>query len=247
MCKRWGLLLPSAWLLLAAIVHAHEPITLHYTVRPPYTLAGKDAQSLEGIAGQRVIRILHRANIPFRLNITVPLRQLNIIKDNKGRDCTFDWYKTIERLRYAKFSEPFAQDSPYVYVTHSAASPPTPLTLSTIKDSGLTMVRVEGYAYGETIDNWIKTGDVKSVTTHGEESDLLIMIMRLRADFALMLDAEVRHLLQRNEKLSNAIRIYELQDHPEPEFTYFLCSQKVDEETMKAFNRALAELPFARY
>lgn len=234
-------------LLLATLLHAHEAIVLHYALRPPYTLASTDPHSLDGVAGKRIVDILRRAGIPYHLNKTPPLRQLDAVRDNKSRDCTYDWYKTPEREIYARFSEPFAQDSRYVYVTRKNSVVNAPVSMSQIINSGLTMVRVSGYSYGADLDAVIKSGQIKTLITHGEEIELMTTIMRKRSDFGLLLADEVSYILRHNELLRAELRVYETSEMPEPEYTYFLCSHKVDNDTMSAFNQALLELPFTRY
>lgn len=239
------------WLLLLVVfsgsVLAHEKIVLHYSERPPYTLTGEDHLSLSGLAGTRVITVLRDANIPFAIRATPPLRQIDIIRENSGRDCTFDWYKTSERERFARFSAPFAKDSPYVFIAATSVNIPKPLTLSMIAQSGLVLVRADGYSFGQQIDPLLTSGTLRNISIRGNELDLLLMLRHRRADYALMLESETRYYLEIHPKLRSVLTIHRPEGLTEPEFTYFLCSKKVDADTMNAFNVALQQLPSLQY
>ncbi len=87
-------------------------ITLHYHERPPYYMTGP--LGVYGLCVDPAKLAFNRANIPFRWEKTPAKRQLDIIKENRSKDCIIGWFKNPDREKFAKYSHVIYQDKPTI-------------------------------------------------------------------------------------------------------------------------------------
>ena len=90
----------------------NDLITIHYHERSPYYVTGP--LGVYGLCSDPAKLAFKKAGIPFRWEKTPAKRQLDIIKNNRSRDCLLGWFKNSEREKFAKYSLYIYMDKPAI-------------------------------------------------------------------------------------------------------------------------------------
>ena len=188
-----------------------------------------------------VIRAFETSGIAYQLVETPARRQLEIIKQNKGRDCIVGWFKIPSREKFGKFTLPIYQDKPMIALAVKQAGLPDKYdSVETIlKNRNLTLLRKDGYSYGKFLDEKIDEYKPRQEMTTVENLSMLKMIHSRRADYFFITGEEAKSLLQLSGFPLSDFQLISFSDIPKGNRRYLLCSRQVGDEVIDRLNAAL--------
>lgn len=214
------------------------PIRILYHERAPYYFTNE--QSISGLCGEPAEKAFQGAGITYILQPTPPKRQLEILIRNTERNCSIGWLKTTGRKSFARFTHPIYQDKP----TLALARIDTPLAQQNLMldqlltNRELTLLVKEGYSYGEFIDRKLLQASPPTITTTGNDSNMLRMIVAGRADYFFIAAEEALALIEQ-EHASDLVQMVHLADMPAGNKRYIMCSKMVSESEIQLLNMAI--------
>ena len=226
-------------LLLCASPGLAQEIVVHFNPRPPYHVLS--AGQLSGLTGEPIRRALARAEITYVLQETPAARQLVMARENQGAHCFVGWYKTRERERYARFSQPVYRDQPNIVLF--AADNPRTNEITSLKQllaaPDLVLLSKKSYSYGPELDALLaQIRPVRQAVTV-ENLQMLKMLHARRADYMFMAPEELEPLLVAAQLARDDFVARRLPDMPQGETRHLMCTRAVDPQLIERFDAAL--------
>lgn len=237
-----GLMAVSAAAFLPAQAH-HLPITIYFHVRPPYAEPGAPV-GVKGLLVAPIIKAMNDAGIEAQWVEMPPARQTEAIKRGAEPACGLGWFKRPDREEYAIFTAAIYKDRPTVIVARKDdARFAAPVSLQrTFSDPRLSLLVRTGYSYGEIVDGWLQQYHPSTEETAGANEVMLNMVANGRNDYTIMAAEEADYLLERDAALGAALHVVALNDAPEGEQRYLMCSKSVPADTIARLNAKLIDL-----
>ncbi|WP_228895642.1 substrate-binding periplasmic protein [Pseudoduganella aquatica] len=221
--------------------NAAPALTLQIVQRAPYLMVGPGKQ-MSGISVAPTVAAFRHAGIDVAWEEVPALRQLQRLRANQEKVCSVGWYKTPERERYAKFSDPVSQDSPWAAFAFRGYTPPPSASVRAIfSDPGTKILLKQGFVYGDYLDQAISTMTAQRMDTNGDMHQLFKMIAAGRADISFAPLEEIRYHLDQGSISRASIRIIEFPEMPAGYPRRLMCSKRVDDDLLRRFNAALGE------
>jgi len=231
-----------AWLQNSGELPApdQEPIViLHYHERRPYYIT--TWTKVQGLVAGTVARAFEFAEIPYKWQQTPAKRQLDLIRNNDSLSCGVGWFKTAERQKFGKFSNPIYQDSPFVAVAMAENTLiQSMLTLDQLLgEHRLKLLVKAGYSYGTDVDSKIRELLPWKVETTADNQDMLRMLEGHRADYCFMTKEEATDLFMHAGFNKDKFIMVPFAAIPNGNKRYLICSQQVPDEIIERFNLAV--------
>lgn len=221
---------------------SEEPLLMVFREKPPYSYTANGVQ--KGFLLERTRQILEKAGIQSTFEILPPKRIFADIEADTRPVCSFGWYKTPEREKFALFTQPIHKDRPHIVLAApaSAAALKHHKTLKRLlADRNLTMAVVDGVSYGPELDKMIAS--FAGVVDRALISPLQVAqkIAAKRADFMFMDQDDYEYLLATDPGFKNdrLIRI-NFPDMPPGLLRYILCSRKTGADLIGRLNSGIA-------
>ena len=219
-------------------------ISIHYHERAPYqetTDAG-----VKGLTGTPVTLVFQKAGISFEWVKTPSKRQLKIIKDNYGCDCSVGWFKNPEREKFARYTYCIYQDKPQIALARAdnRRLKSGVRVASALSNRELTLEVKDGYSYGSFLDAKIARHKPKIDRTTSENTYMLKKIYEKRADYFFIAPEEADSLIEASGFVREDFKYIIFSDMPEGEKRYIICSQEVKDEIIEKLNKAITEHVF---
>lgn len=209
--------------------------------RAPYLIVGP-GNRVSGISVAPTVAAFQRAGIEVAWEEVPALRQLQRLKLNQEKVCSVGWYRTPERERYAKFSAPVSQDSPWAaFAYRGYALPKDASVLGIFADRQTRILLKNGFVYGDYLDQAIASMKAQRMDTNGDMHQLFMMIEMGRADISFAPLEEIRYYLDKGTVSTAGIRVIEFKEMPAGYARRLMCSKLVDDELIRKFNAALSE------
>jgi uncharacterized protein (TIGR02285 family) len=221
----------------------HLPITIYFHVRPPYAEPGAPV-GVKGLLVSPVIKALNEAGLEAQWVEMPPARQTEEIKRAVEPACGLGWFKRPDREEFAIFTAAIYKDRPSVIVTRKDdARFAAPAALERIfSDPRLKLLIKTGYSYGKIIDDWLQHYRPAAAESAGTNETMLNMNANSRNDYMIMAAEEADYLLERDAPLSAALHAITLNDAPEGEQRYLMCSKSVPADAIARLNAKLVDL-----
>lgn len=211
-------------------------IALMFYDRPPYMIAAADG-SASGLSATPSEQAFKKAGISYNWNKLSSIRILEILRDNTIEACGVGWFKTEERLRFAKFTKAIYRDRPQLAITPKKFVLPSDITLAKLFKNKDTRILVkDGFSYGAAIDSMLKNGKVKVISTSEEVVHMVQMIKGNRADLSFLPEDEVNFLLEQAGFRADDFNLVRFPDAPLGEKRYIMCSKKVSDSVIQKLN-----------
>lgn len=237
-CGAWRACILPVWALSAACAAA-PVLEMHVVHRPPFLVVGPH-QQFSGSLVEPTLMALDKAQIAVKWREVPALRQLVMLRENSEKFCSVGWYKTPEREKIAKFSNPVYQDGPWVAVVTSRF-PATAATVSEVlSDTKLKVLVKDGFVYGRYLDEKFSAMRATRMVSVGDMPQLFRMMEAGRADILFVPREEAEYYLVQGRLRAGALRILTFPEMPHGYFRYLMCSRQVDDSVLARFNAALA-------
>ena len=217
----------------------NDLITIHYHERFPYYVTGP--LGVYGLCSDPAKLAFKKAGIPFRWEKTPAKRQLDIIKNNRSRDCLLGWFKNSEREKFAKYSLYIYMDKPAIALARADNKeiiPGRPLE-ETLFNVNLILLRKNGYSYGQFVDAKIAELNPKQEITNAENVGMLKMIHSKRADYFFISEEEAEELTASSGLPKTDFKYIKFSNMPQGNKRYLLFSKKVEDEVIDKINAAI--------
>lgn len=218
---------------------ADEVITVHYHERVPYYVTGP--YGVYGLCADPLKKAFKGAGIPFRWQKTPAKRQLDILKENRGRECILGWFKNPEREKFAKYTLYIYQDKPAMALARADNGEITSgkSLEETLSNPHLVLLRKDGYSYGRFVDEKIAELNPKQEITTAENIGMLKMIHSKRADYFFIAEEEAEELIISSGLPETDFKRVKFSNMPEGNKRYILFSRKVEDEVIEKINKAI--------
>jgi polar amino acid transport system substrate-binding protein len=223
-------------------VLAADVLKLLHEIREPLSFRDERGK-LTGLVVTPVEDAMTVAKVS-RLWIETPFkRQLIMVEANDEAVCAVGLYKNKERQKYAKFSHVILRslDRPSVILAHKDFQPGTGLDLLKIMSMpGIKMLKKDGASYGSVIDDLIERSNITVVSTTAEAMNMAKMIAAKRADFIFTPEGDALNMIKSTGE-EGKLHIVKPQGMPQGLERYLMCSQRVSDELLQRFNKALVK------
>jgi uncharacterized protein (TIGR02285 family) len=236
-------------LLSAMVMWVHSPpvaegdecpvITVHYHERAPYMYG--TPEGVKGLTAEPTREAFERSGVRIRWENTPSKRQMVLVQESQGCDCTLGWFRNPEREAFARFAGPVYRDSPLAGVAR--ADNARVKGAHTVEElfalPGIRLLVKDGYSYGSYLDGLLEdfTGAIERTTT--ENLNMLRMIQAGRADLFFAAPEEACSLIQSLGTPQGEISLVRFRDIPQGENRYLMCSRRVDPDLIRRINQAL--------
>jgi len=218
---------------------AADPVTLYYYERPPYYVVGAD-DTVSGLAIVPTRAAFEKAEIPYVLERTSVQRIFELMRGEPGLFCAPGWYKTAERVRFAKFTRPILRDAPTIGIARKGYVVPPGTRFSDLIATNMTLLlSTAGFSYGPYLDQQIARKDPSQIihlTSGGHR--LVDMLIAGRADLALTTEEEAETFAADGVGGPD-YPIVHFADVVEGDARYIMCSRGVPDETIQRLDRAI--------
>ena len=177
----------------------------------------------------------------FRWEKTPAKRQLNILKENRSRACLIGWFKNLEREKFARYSHPIYRDKSFIALGRAD----NPQLISngaldaTLLNSGLVLLRKNGYSYGKLLDTMILKLGPRQKMTSAENIGMLKIIHSGGADYFFISEEEAMQLILTSGLLKTDFKTIRFSNMPGGNKRYLLFSKQVENQVIDQINSAI--------
>lgn len=220
--------------------NAIEPITIYYLERVPYFYSSEDGDA-RGLIVERVRLVFEKAGVPFQFKLLPTKRHMAYLKNREANFCTIGWYKTDERLGFAKYSAYIHQNKSRIALTRADN---TRLRSGerledVLLDRELTLLVRDGYSYGPYIDK--KVSELKPVirVLPLDNSHMLKMIYAQRGDYLFTSQEEADVMIADEGFEKSDFKYVWFKNMPSGLKRYILYSRGVKDELIQKVDLAI--------
>lgn len=219
-----------------------EPLTIYYFERVPYYSTAEDGTA-QGLIVERVRLVFAKAGIPVHWEPLPSKRHMLYLQNNYGRFATTGWYKTEERQKFAKYSEPIYQNKTRIALARMDNRRLTSgLPLATVlSDPGLTLLLKSGYSYGTYIDEAIAKHSPNKKEITADSLSMIKLIHDRRYDYFFTSEEEAETLIPTAGYRRGDFQFIHFSDTPAGLKRYILYSNNVDDTLIDTVDAAIRE------
>lgn len=219
--------------LLFCIELAAAEVSVYFEERAPYVTM--ENGKLGGIVGSGVQKAFEGSKIAFKYAAIPAKRQLAAIEASNEAVCGVGWFKNPQREAFALFSNPLYKDKPTALLIrkNDARFETLQSVAELAQNDKLTILVKGGYSYGQFLDETIKSSKLKQTQTFEDNQKMAELIASNRADFMFVAQEEAQLLIGAQKDF---LAIKSLNDMPQGNKRYLMCSKKVDPSTVQALN-----------
>jgi polar amino acid transport system substrate-binding protein len=222
----------------AAAAPQDGSMTVYYEERAPYQM--RAGETVEGLTGSPAARAFEAARLKVKWEASSISRQLVILRRNTSASCVIGWFKTRERLQFAKFTKPVYRDGPIVALVRPAFAFNGGHSLhDTLTSPGLRVLLRSGYVYGAYLDALFMQTRPAQVTSPLPNSQMSELLLANRADLMFTTEEEAAQLLRHLGPKAASLQLRRFSDQVPSEPRYIACTGKVPDETIERINAAL--------
>jgi hypothetical protein len=227
-------------LLLAPLTcSAEEIIHVAYSERPPYLLPTADG-SPAGLTGAPATAAFKAAGIPVQWHKVPSNRQLAMIKDPQGMNCTIGWFAVPERMAYAKYTKPIYRDKSWALLANPAFEARGITTMDELASQRDIRVLVkDNYSYGG-LDKFIQKWHPVVAVSTASTVKMVQSVAKGSVDVMFVSEDEGAYILKHEagEHLAN-LRLLQLKDMPRGGDRHIMCSKAVPDDIINRLNKAI--------
>jgi polar amino acid transport system substrate-binding protein len=223
---------------VAAAAPPDGSMTVYYEERAPYQM--RSGETVEGLTASPAARAFKAAGLKVKWEASSISRQLVILRRNTSESCVVGWFKTRERMQFAKYTRPVYRDGPIVALVRPAFAFNSGQSIhDTLTSPGLRVLLRSGYVYGAYLDTLFmqtRPAQVKSPLPNSQMSELLLAE---RADLMFTTEEEAAQLLRHLGPRAASLQLRRFSDQVPSEPRYIACTGRVADETIERINAAL--------
>jgi uncharacterized protein (TIGR02285 family) len=164
--------------------------------------------------------------------------------ETEKQTCSVGWFKNEEREKKYKFTDPIYQNKPMIAIVNKtkrnllSVSP----DIAEILNSGLKLVVIDGFSYGDYIDSNIGEYNPETIKAMESPENIINMIALGRADYTFLAPEEARWIINRDDSLTENLDIVKMAGAPEGNFRYLLFNRDTDLFLIGKLNEAIRKI-----
>jgi polar amino acid transport system substrate-binding protein len=237
-----GFMLMFLFMLQSSALCA-EPLLVLYMERPPYYYTSREGKP-SGFLLEQALAVFASAGVPVRTRSLPAKRIVQMLKEEQLNAASVGWFMTEERRHWGVFSSVLYQDQPLVAVHRKGvlSGEGEEVALSDLlKDRTVVLGAIDGFSYGESVDESIRTYSPRQFMLAGDQLQLVKMLGAGRIDYILAAPEEVHYLLSQAGLREDEFDFTLLRDVPAGNSRYILFSSMVDSLIIQKVNDVLNE------
>lgn len=233
----------SLLIALFALMHgsaalADPVISLFFEERPPYAV--RNGGDVEGLTVSAAAQAFKTANVPFVWEVGSMGRQMHLLRENLGPNCVIGWYKTSDRMTFAKFTKPIYRDGPIVALArHDFSFAPGRTMADVLAMPGVRLLVRTKYSYGPYVDSAIKRILPQLVASPLPNVQLIDLLIGNRADFMFTAEEESVLLLRRAGNKAGSLHVLRFSDALPGIERHIACTRSVPDDVINRLNQAI--------
>lgn len=239
-CQRSNALMIASLLFAPLTCLAEDTIHVAYAERPPYLLKQADG-SPAGLTGTPSVAAFKAAGIPVEWHIVPTNRQLAMIKDPKGLNCTIGWFLVPERQAYAKYTKAIYRDKSWMLLTNLAFAERGITTMAELASQRDIRVLIkDNFSYGG-LDKFIQKWHPVVAVSTASTLKMVQSVAKGSVDMMFVSEDEGNYILKNEAGDSAAsLRLLPLKDMPRGGDRHIMCSKAVPDEVIARLNKAIS-------
>jgi len=219
---------------------ASEPrLTLLVFDRPPFYRL-KDGRPDGGFLLDNTLAFLERARISYVVEEMPPGRVLATFLARDTDACAVGWFKTPDRMAFARFSAPISRDRPLAVAVGGAACPDRSTLAEFLAAKPHWGLR-NGFSYGPEADALLAALPEGRLHRLSDPTRMLPLLAKGRLDAVLIEPEEFSWRTGQDKTLAAAVRLCPLADAPAGNLRYVMCDMTVSPEVMARLDAAIGE------
>jgi ABC-type amino acid transport substrate-binding protein len=217
-------------------------INLLYHERPPY--AETSGPAVKGLTASPSASAFDKAGIQFKWALTPSKRELQIIQENQGCDCSVGWFKNPDREKFALYTSALYQDQPQIAIARANNDKIQSgrKVADVLTNPDLTLGVKDGYSYGKFLDDQIAAANPKKDVTTAENTNMLEKVRKGYNDYFFMAPEEADDLIRVSGFRKEDFKYITFSDMPNGEKRYIICSKRVGADVVEKLNQALSSI-----
>ncbi len=235
-----GAFLPLAICLLPSPACRAQPtITVTYSERPPY-MSPSEGGPPSGLTATPSANAFKAAGIAVVWAKLPTNRQLAMVKENLGQNCSVGWFWLRDRARFAKFSKPIYRDKDwYILANASYAARGYPTLEAMLSHQDTRILVKDNYSYGEQLDALMATHHPAIAVSTAPTSRMVQSISMGVVDLMFVSADEGNYLMAHAGEHAANLRLLHPKDMPKGPDRYIMCSKSVPDEVIAKLNKAI--------
>lgn len=215
------------------------PIVVHYHERVPYMY--KEGTGVRGLTADRLAVVFEAAGVAYEWRETPPRRQIEILKEGRGKDVLLGWFRNEEREAYARFSLPIYRDLPTIALARAGKLDPAerPMVEEVLNRPGLRLLVRDGYSYGPFLDEWIAELSGNVLVTTVDNLAMAQMIEAGRADYFFIAEEEAQVVIEAAGIEPGELVEIRFSDMPAGNERCLMYSRNIEEELVERVDEAI--------
>jgi len=228
--------------LVTACAASPTSLMLYYENRPPFMFLQNG--KLIGPEGKAATDAFVAAGVDFTLTEAPGARELDWIEKNLTPSCAIGIYKTPERVRLGKFTQPIYLKQGKVIVVRTDNQRINSYRLMTplLADPQISLVMRNGYSYGDKLDAMLALARARLQWLPEDSHGRIKMVLKGMVDGALFTPLEADYQIKEFGEEGAVLKTMTFNDSPPGEYSYIYCSNSVDDGVINMLNSALKKL-----
>lgn len=231
------LILYLAWCANAAA----DPLIMVFNQRHPYHYIDGENPVPHGLVADIAVKILSDTGMEIHYKEMSANRIFAMIKQDSPF-CSFGWFKTPERLQYAKFTYGLLQDEPFIIVTNRRNKElfDKHKTLASVfSDSSLKFGTRAKTSYGEEVDALIDGAVLQVIAPNNTQINMIKMLDRTRFHFMLLVPVEIEEAFSSAGVDLSKYTTITFPDIPKGNKRRIMCTKSTDDDIIQQINESI--------
>ncbi|MYM22361.1 hypothetical protein GTP46_06870 [Duganella sp. FT135W] len=238
-CPRSTALITASLLLAPLAGQAEDTIHVAYSERPPYLIQQADGVPA-GLTGAPTAAAFKAAGIPVQWHLVPTNRQLAMVKDPHGLNCTIGWFAVPERMAYAKYTKAIYRDKGWMLLANVAFAERGITTMQELASQRDIRVLIkDNFSYGG-LDKFIQKWHPVVAVSTASTLKMVQSVAKGSVDLMFVSEDEGAYILKNEAGDSAAnLRLLSLKDMPRGGDRHIMCSKSVPDEVINRLNKAI--------
>lgn len=226
-------------MLAASPCVAKKSLTVGYLEFPPYYYTNDQGRP-DGFLLNITKRVFHKAGVMVRFRSMPPAVIMNRIAEDPAF-CSIGWFKTSERLKFARYSRPIYANRPLqLMFLKSAPNDFKGKSFNEILgDPAYRFGRLEGYSLGETTDRIVLRYGRNIITTSGTQKDLLKLLHDGHCSYILIAPEMTKSLISSSGYVADDFGLLDVPELGKGNLRYIMFNQSVDPGLLGRVNESI--------
>ncbi|MBM2883178.1 transporter substrate-binding domain-containing protein [Chromobacterium phragmitis] len=189
--------------------------------------------------------IFSKAGIDYAWKSLPTNRLFGEMQNNIGRKCSIGWFKTPEREKFAKFSQPIYSDPRVVALVRKDSTLPDSISAKELLSLSTTHLIVKkNFSQGVYLDKLIKIMPAENViVTSADYASIVKMILAGHGNVFIITPVGIKNILEEAGGVMEQFRAINLLDVPIENERRIMCTASVPDEVMKKLNQTIGKIP----